>query len=220
MLRLRLSLTLSACWLLTAAASSERVVTCEDGSNVQRLSCETGVISVQTALYGRADGETCSDGRPTQQLINTHCSQQGTLDILRRRCDAKKVCELNINTVHNPDPCHGTFKYLETVYTCQPANYLLICEHSLATLQCGQGQVIQVYGADYGRRDRITCSYARHASQAQNVDCSSPTVRVAESCNGRNSCTIRASNSMFGDPCVGTYKYLEVAYVCQYPKSL
>lgn len=35
------------------------------------------------------------------------------------------------------------------------------------------------------------------------------------SCNGKNSCTIRASNSVFGDPCVGTYKYLEVSYVCE-----
>lgn len=33
-------------------------------------------------------------------------------------------------------------------------------------------------------------------------------------CNGKNSCTISASNSVFGDPCFGTYKYLEVSYVC------
>lgn len=33
-------------------------------------------------------------------------------------------------------------------------------------------------------------------------------------CNGKNSCTISASNSVFGDPCYGTYKYLEVSYVC------
>lgn len=34
------------------------------------------------------------------------------------------------------------------------------------------------------------------------------------SCNGKNSCTVRVSNSVFGEPCVGTYKYLDVAYVC------
>lgn len=33
-------------------------------------------------------------------------------------------------------------------------------------------------------------------------------------CNGKNSCTVSASNSVFGDPCGGTYKYLEVSYVC------
>lgn len=40
-------------------------------------------------------------------------------------------------------------------------------------------------------------------------------VTCVHSCNGKNSCTIRASNSVFGDPCGGTYKYLEVAYVCE-----
>ena len=35
------------------------------------------------------------------------------------------------------------------------------------------------------------------------------------SCNGKNSCSIQASNSVFGDPCPGTYKYLELAYVCE-----
>lgn len=43
-----------------------------------------------------------------------------------------------------------------------------------------EGQVILVYGADYGRRDRTTCSYQRPAAQIQNVYCSHPTGRVAE----------------------------------------
>lgn len=35
------------------------------------------------------------------------------------------------------------------------------------------------------------------------------------SCNGKNRCSINVSNSVFGDPCSGTYKYLEVAYICE-----
>lgn len=50
---------------------------------------ENGVISVVAALYGRADRETCSEGRPQQQLNNTECSQQGTVDVLRRRYKRK-----------------------------------------------------------------------------------------------------------------------------------
>ncbi|XP_056241397.1 L-rhamnose-binding lectin SML-like, partial [Seriola aureovittata] len=133
------------------------------------------------------------------------------------RCDGKKVCELNTNVIRTTDPCYGIFKYLETNYTCFPANHLVTCEHSSAHLHCDEGQVIFVYGADYGRRDRTTCSYQRPTSQILKVLCSNPTSKVAEICNGKNSCTIRASNSVFGDPCYGTYKYLEVAYVCQYP---
>ncbi|XP_053280186.1 L-rhamnose-binding lectin SML [Pleuronectes platessa] len=215
MLHLSSSLLLAATWsLMTTDVSSERVVSCSD---VQRLSCDSGVISVQDALYGRTDRQTCSEGRPPQQLLNTACSLPGTFDLLRTRCDGKRVCELNIDDVRTSDPCAGTFKYLETNYTCLPAVHLNICEHSEAELNCEDGQVIFLYGADYGRRDRTTCSYRRPESNLRDVLCSSPTRTVAESCNGRSSCRIRAENSVFGDPCVGTVKYLEVSYTCQYP---
>ncbi|XP_042336879.1 L-rhamnose-binding lectin SML-like, partial [Plectropomus leopardus] len=178
---------------------------------------DSGVISVQAALYGRADTETCSEGKPPQQLSNTKCSQQGAVDVLRKRCDGKKVCELNTKILRTSDPCFGIFKYLETNYTCFPAVHLVVCEHSLAHLQCDVGQVIFVYGAHYGRQDQTTCSYQRSASQLKNVNCASTSNAVAESCNGKNSCILRASNSVFGDPCAGTYKYLEVSYICLYP---
>ncbi|KAM6928933.1 L-rhamnose-binding lectin SML-like [Lycodopsis pacificus] len=220
MLSFRLSTTLllaATCSLMTAVVSTERVITCSNSWNVQRLSCDIGVISVQAALYGRANNQTCSERRPQSQLANTECSQEGTVDVLKSRCDGKRECELNMNVVQTSNPCPGTTKYLETTYTCLPAIHFATCENSLANLQCGAGQVIVVYGADYGRRDQTTCIYKRRASQIQNVICSSPTGKVADSCNGRNSCSIRASNSGFGDPCGGTYKYLEVAYICEYP---
>uniref|UniRef100_A0A8C3A7U6 SUEL-type lectin domain-containing protein n=1 Tax=Cyclopterus lumpus TaxID=8103 RepID=A0A8C3A7U6_CYCLU len=216
MLSFRLSTTLllaATCSVITA----ERVITCTGGSNVQHLSCDIGVIGVQTALYGRADNETCSEGRPPSELANTQCSQDGTADVLKIRCDGKRECELNLNVIATSDPCPGTSKYLDIRYSCYPAIHFVTCEHSLATLQCDIGQVIFVYGADFGRRDQTTCIYKRPASQIQNVSCSRPTGKVADSCNGKNNCTISASNSVFGDPCVGTYKYLEVAYTCQYP---
>ncbi|XP_038570789.1 L-rhamnose-binding lectin SML-like [Micropterus salmoides] len=233
MLHSRLSITLllaATCLLMRAGHSgaqqvspnfpttsfTERVITCDDDLNVHRLSCESGVIFVQTALYGRADKTTCSEGRPPQQLANTQCSHPDTLDIMRKRCNGKRVCELNTNTFRASDPCIGIYKYLDTTYTCLPAFFSITCERSLASLQCDEGQVILVYSADYGRRDPTTCSYRRPVSDVLNV-CSLPTSKVAESCNGKNSCTIRAVNSVFGDPCGTTYKYLEVAYTCQYP---
>ncbi|XP_070696165.1 L-rhamnose-binding lectin SML-like [Pempheris klunzingeri] len=207
----------ATCSLLTAGVSTESIITCDDGISVQRLSCDNGVILVQAVLYGRADRETCSEGRPPQQLADTKCAQQGTVDVLRRRCDGKRWCELNTDVVRTSNPCYGTFKYLQTNYTCYPAIQIVICEDSSTRLYCGDGQVIFLYGAYYGRRDQTTCSYKRPAAQVQNVYCSDPVSKVAESCNGKNSCIIKASNSEFGDPCYGTYKYLEVAYLCQYP---
>uniref|UniRef100_A0A8D0CRE0 SUEL-type lectin domain-containing protein n=1 Tax=Sander lucioperca TaxID=283035 RepID=A0A8D0CRE0_SANLU len=198
MLRFRLSTTL----LLAATCSlmkAEKATTCGSNWNVQHLSCDDGVISVQTALYGRADNVTCSEGRPPAQLANTNCSQAGTVDVLKKRCNGKRECELNINIFHTSDRCYGITTYLDTTYTCVHSN---------------RGRVMSVNGADYGRSDQTTCIYQRPPNEIQNIDCSSPTTQVADSCNGQNSCTIAASNSVFGDPCVGTYKYLKVDYTC------
>lgn len=39
---------------------------------------------------------------------------------------------------------------------------------------------------------------------------------VSKKCNGKSGCHVPANNHYFGDPCRGTVKYLEVAYVCGY----
>ncbi|XP_043966491.1 rhamnose-binding lectin-like [Gambusia affinis] len=205
----------TACLLMVSVAVTEKATTCDDSDNIQHLSCENGVISVQSALYGRADRQICSEDKSPQQLANTQCSQEGAVDIIKKRCDGKRVCEFNTDDVRRSDPCVGIAKYLDTNYTCPPAHRRVTCEHSYAHLYCDYGQVIFVYGADYGRRDHTTCSYRRPASQTENVYCSNPTNIVAQICNRKNSCTIRAHNSVFGDPCVGTFKYLEVAYTCE-----
>uniref|UniRef100_G3NPV0 SUEL-type lectin domain-containing protein n=2 Tax=Gasterosteus aculeatus aculeatus TaxID=481459 RepID=G3NPV0_GASAC len=201
--------------LLIPGVAAETVVTC-NVDTVHRLSCDTGVISVQAALYGRADAETCSEGIPQSQLADTKCSQEGTVKVLQSRCDGRKACEVSVNVFGTPNPCVGTFKYLQTTFTCLPAIHSVTCEHSLTHLTCDQGLIISVYGATYGRHDQTTCVYGRPASETQNTDCSQPGSSVSQSCNGKNSCIITASNSVFGDPCPGTYKYLEVAYICEF----
>lgn len=195
--------------------STNKVTTCDSDYNVQHLSCASGVIVVQTALYGRLNRKTCSEGRPQDQLSNIRCSQTGTLDLLKERCDGKKVCEVNTNVFHFNDPCFGTYKYLETTYTCVPAISSVTCENSVGYLQCDKGKVIKIYATNYGRHDQTTCSFERPVAQVQNVACTSPATQVADLCNGKSSCSVVASNSVFGDPCVGTYKYLEVDYFCK-----
>ncbi|XP_068185722.1 L-rhamnose-binding lectin SML-like [Antennarius striatus] len=210
------ALVLAACLFVTKV-STESVITCEDNNSVLRMSCDSGVISLRTALYGREDAQICSVGRPPQQLANTNCAQQDTVNILRKNCEGKRWCELNPASVRVSDPCPGTYKYLEANYTCFPALHVVLCEHSMTRLYCDVGQVIMVYGAYYGRRDHTTCSDRRPKPQLENVECSNPVSKVEESCKGKNQCLIHASNTVFGDPCVGTFKYLEVAYACQYP---
>ena len=38
--------------------------------------------------------------------------------------------------------------------------------------------------------------------------------KVSSRCNGIKSCRLVASNKIYGDPCRGTYKYLDVLYTC------
>uniref|UniRef100_A0AAX7U6Z8 SUEL-type lectin domain-containing protein n=1 Tax=Astatotilapia calliptera TaxID=8154 RepID=A0AAX7U6Z8_ASTCA len=200
---------------------------------------ENGVIIVQSVLFGRTDAETCSEGRPAEQLKNTQCSQDGALKVVKSRytnlstlyqslidhfnpplspcrCDGQKVCEINTVLFHTSDPCFGIYKYVDTTYACFPAIHSVTCEDSLANLQCDEGQVLLIHRADYGRHDATTCSFNRPASQLQNVQCSKQINKVAESCNGKSSCTVKVSGSVFGDPCYGIYKYLEVAYSCHF----
>uniref|UniRef100_A0A8C4IFR1 SUEL-type lectin domain-containing protein n=1 Tax=Dicentrarchus labrax TaxID=13489 RepID=A0A8C4IFR1_DICLA len=203
---------------------TETVTTCE-GNHVHRLSCDIGVISVETALYGRADSVTCSEGQPSYKTSTTDCSLTDTLALLKRRCDGKRLCELSPNGFGASDPCRGTYKYLQTKYNCFPASQSYLntstgceglkihhCFQLLILFLLDEGLVINVYSADYGRHDQTTCSYQRSPSKIRNTDCAHPTSHVSESCTGKNSCIVKASNSVFGDPCAGTYKYLECGY--------
>uniref|UniRef100_A0A669ENV2 SUEL-type lectin domain-containing protein n=1 Tax=Oreochromis niloticus TaxID=8128 RepID=A0A669ENV2_ORENI len=173
---------------------------------------EGQVIVVSWANYGRRDTTTC----PGQYTIMTqHIFADSPLTCVHR-CNGKNSC-----TVEEPssvDPCVNIYKYLEVFYTCQV--HSVTCEGSQAKLQCGEGQVIVVYWANYGRRDNTTCPDGNTA-QLQNVTCLSPgsPEYVTNRCNWQNSCTVEAKTSVFGDPCGGTYKYLEVVYDCQ-SKSL
>ena len=38
---------------------------------------------------------------------------------------------------------------------------------------------------------------------------------VRDSCQGKQSCKLSATNEVYGDTCPGTWKYLEVHYSCK-----
>ncbi|XP_030588509.1 L-rhamnose-binding lectin SML-like [Archocentrus centrarchus] len=216
MLHFSSTLLLAAACLLVSTGA-ERAITC--GNHVHRLSCETGVIRVQESMYGRTNPDTCSGEKPEEVVTNTACSLEGAEDIIKTRCDGKKVCEVT-PAIFARDPCHDTFKYLQTSYACVPSIHLITCEQSMVQLQCDEGHVIHVYHADFGRHDANICSFRQDASHLQNVKCSNPTDKVAERCNGKHSCTMRASSTLFGDTCPKTYKYLELTYNCLKPADV
>ncbi|XP_073675201.1 LOW QUALITY PROTEIN: L-rhamnose-binding lectin CSL2-like [Garra rufa] len=192
--------------------SAETVVTCE-GPFVQRLSCETGVISVQSATFGRTSSQICSVGRPPSETSNTHCSVD--VPAVSKRCNGLRECEINTQGLAPGDPCAGTYKYYTTNYICIPAETSVTCQGGYSYLKCENGK-IQINTANYGRTDKTTCSEGHPPSDLQNTNCYSPNALapVSKSCNGKESCEVFATRFFFTDPCVGTYKYLAISYFC------
>ena len=89
----------------------------------------------------------------------------------------------------------------------------IVCEPHRANIICPQKETITILRATYGRSDYKTCPH----SSINTNRCSSKTSFqvVSKQCNGRQACKVTASNILYGDPCVNTYKYLSVIYKCE-----
>ncbi|XP_042560305.1 L-rhamnose-binding lectin CSL3-like [Clupea harengus] len=194
--------------------------------NLMLISC-SNVIHIHKANYGRTDKTTCSSGRPANQLSNTNCYAATTLPIIRNRCEGRTTCLLKASNSIFSDPCFGTYKYLDISYSCVPPSkepehpITTILHYTPNTFSLICSNVIRIHTASYGRRDKTTCSSGRPASQLRKTDCSASTTLpiVRERCEGRTTCLLKASNSIFSDPCFGTYKYLDISYSCVPPSK-
>uniref|UniRef100_A0A3B5PTB0 SUEL-type lectin domain-containing protein n=1 Tax=Xiphophorus maculatus TaxID=8083 RepID=A0A3B5PTB0_XIPMA len=169
------------------------------------LAEEGQAIYVTSATYGRTDKKTCSARRPADQLKNTECFTYA--EEVGERCNGKQWCKVKASNYVFGDPCYGTYKYLEVEYICYGIKTVVACEGSEAQISCGKD--IFVISAIYGRSNRLTCSVGIPAEQTKKTHCATKAV-----CEGKSTCNVLASSSVFGDPCVGTYKYLDVIYLC------
>ena len=89
---------------------------------------------------------------------------------------------------------------------------ITICEHKAAKVACKAGQKMKIVQARYGRSNKRTCKGGPIRTTKCKATKSLAIVR--KYCHEKASCVLRANNSVFGDPCVGTYKYLTVKYRC------
>ncbi|XP_047655679.1 rhamnose-binding lectin-like [Tachysurus fulvidraco] len=193
-------------WLV----SGENMITCY--GNIQHLACDTGLIKVKSTIYGRTNRDTCSN-RPPSEVANTNCASR--ISTIADRCNGLRECEVKTDLLGNPDPCYGTYKYYNTTYDCISGQNIVICEQGYSTLDCGDGS-IQIINANYGRADSVTCVNGLSGSLVQNTNCYAPNTfsKVASMCNGKKTCTVQSSYTIFTDPCIGTAQYLTVSYKC------
>uniref|UniRef100_A0A3P9DB52 Adhesion G protein-coupled receptor L3 n=1 Tax=Maylandia zebra TaxID=106582 RepID=A0A3P9DB52_9CICH len=99
----------------------------------RELSCEsypielrcpgTDVIMIESANYGRTDDKIC-DSDPVQ-MENTRCYLPDAYKIMSLRCNNRTQCAVVAGPDVFPDPCPGTYKYLEVQYECVP--YMFLC---------------------------------------------------------------------------------------------
>uniref|UniRef100_A0A674F365 Adhesion G protein-coupled receptor L2 n=1 Tax=Salmo trutta TaxID=8032 RepID=A0A674F365_SALTR len=94
----------------------------------RELSCEgyaidlrcpgADVIMIETANYGRTDDKIC-DADPFQ-MENINCYLPDAYKIISQRCNNRTQCVVVTGSDVFPDPCPGTYKYLEVQYECVP----------------------------------------------------------------------------------------------------
>ncbi|XP_029696804.1 adhesion G protein-coupled receptor L3-like isoform X22 [Takifugu rubripes] len=99
----------------------------------RELSCEgypielrcpgTDVIMIESANYGRTDDKICD--ADLAQMENTRCYLPDAYKIMSQRCNNRTQCAVVAGPDVFPDPCPGTYKYLEVQYECVP--YIFLC---------------------------------------------------------------------------------------------
>ncbi|XP_052071747.1 uncharacterized protein LOC127710060 isoform X1 [Mytilus californianus] len=92
-------------------------------------------------------------------------------------------------------------------------NYILCESKRSPILACSTTQIITIIDAIYGRTDSSVCPHPSVKSSVSYSCRRTATSRVASKCNSFRTCLPQSSNT-YGDPCPGTYKYLNVTYRC------
>ncbi|XP_040270605.1 adhesion G protein-coupled receptor L1 isoform X5 [Bufo bufo] len=94
-----------------------RELACE-GYPIELRCPGSDVIMVENANYGRTDDKIC-DADPFQ-MENVQCYLPDAFKIMSQRCNNRTQCVVIADSEAFPDPCPGTYKYLEVQYDCVP----------------------------------------------------------------------------------------------------
>lgn len=204
-------LALSLLAVAFADAAERRV--CEHKQ--MTIDCRGLDINILRASYGRTQQNICGRGR------STNCHAGSSMSVARYECQGQTRCTLHAKNEAFGDPCVGTFKYLEVRYECVEKTVLCaenkllrICEGRSRQISCPAPKKIDIISANYGRLTGRHLCWGR--VRTTNCGAAGSIDKVRSRCQGRQSCSLQATNSQFGDPCVGTKKYLEIRYRCDW----
>ncbi|XP_070560816.1 L-rhamnose-binding lectin CSL3-like isoform X1 [Ptychodera flava] len=137
-------------------------------------------------------------------------------------CDAEHVnCEADPDATCKADYCGGCVAKFyddnDRELHCE-TEVGIICENKNTTIGChNRNHVMTIKYANYGRLSEDVCFHPYGSEQLHNdTNCraENSTEIVRNLCQGKNNCHPKVNNVVFGDPCYGVYKYLEVDFSC------
>ena len=86
-----------------------------------------------------------------------------------------------------------------------------ICALRTKTFSCPYGSKMWIENAMYGRLTDKICGYG----SLRNMSCSSDVTEIVrKQCQNNMVCKLQVTNEVYGDPCPGTFKYLQINYRC------
>ncbi|XP_029696795.1 adhesion G protein-coupled receptor L3-like isoform X13 [Takifugu rubripes] len=123
----------------------------------RELSCEgypielrcpgTDVIMIESANYGRTDDKICD--ADLAQMENTRCYLPDAYKIMSQRCNNRTQCAVVAGPDVFPDPCPGTYKYLEVQYECVPYSLKIEVEQKGSSVFLCPGLLRRVYQSEH-----------------------------------------------------------------------
>ncbi len=170
--------------------------TCASGYAYSSNSC------LPTCSTGSTIGITARNVNPGTGSLNCNVSNFNTSDSITYSCSGGTF---SVTGGTSCDTCASGYSYSSG--TCQvstptSSGCQSVGEGGSLTLTAPAGKTWQTVNfASYGTANSCTQGGC-HASNSAST--------ISSACIGRSTCTIGANNSVFGDPCGGTYKSLQV----------
>jgi hypothetical protein len=98
----------------------------------------------------------------------------------------------------------------------KPYHTAIACEGHFGKLTCKEGGgKIHILEARYGREKHWICGNVDFWDYNCKLSPHNKGITVTTPiCEGKQECTVPATDKLFGDPCKLTYKYLEIMYQC------
>merc|ERR1711916_397926 len=189
-----------------------------DGTCVTNEDSDSASDSASASVSDRVSNSTSDSDSVSDSVSNSASVSDSVSDSVSNSDSGSDSVSGSDDDVSEPssdeDSASGLERRTASELGGQPES-ALVCENKRLKLECPAGTSIKLVNASYGRSEFDPCPHRARS----NLDCHADTSMaiVGEKCEGKRKCTVVAKNKLFGDPCRGTYKYLEVEYVCQPP---